>query len=120
MIDTLVFTVQIQRDTSRDILIEITSSNNLDICKSVMQEFLQQLLEMGMGSETAAAAAPTAEAAAPPEESGDSAAAASQRTGEHLVLQQVKVIGQEGGLRVMYPSRVDLQSEAFVIQRDED
>ena len=76
-----------------------------------------------MGSETATAA-PTEEGAVPPEESGDSAAAAAaaanQRTGEHLVLQQVKVIGQEGGLRVMYPSRVDLQSEAFVIQRDED
>jgi len=35
-----------------------------------------------------------------------------------LVVQQVKVIDSLGGLRVIYPSRVDLQSTTFRVVRD--
>jgi len=36
-------------NTTRHILIEVTSSTSLDICKKVMEELLKQLLLMGLG-----------------------------------------------------------------------
>ncbi|ELT93616.1 hypothetical protein CAPTEDRAFT_180705 [Capitella teleta] len=85
---------KVKRETT-DILIEVTSSLNLDTCKKVMQETLQGILELGIGG------SPDAD------------------DGPHvLVLEQAKVTDCSGSLKVLYPSRVDLQSEAFNVQRD--
>ena len=91
---------------TKDILIEVTSSTSLDVCKKVMEELLRELLEMGISGTLCEAAG-----------DGEEAAAASvediSHRPQHLVLQQVKVVDSEGSLKVVYPSRIDLQSEAF-------
>jgi len=120
--------------------VEVTSSVSLEVCKKVTEELLRYVLEMGLGQ---------AELPAPPTENGqpDSAAAAASEddtatayqdaandadeeadecvgpglTSEQvLVVQQVKVIDNLGGLRVIFPSRVDLQSPGYRVNRDYD
>ncbi len=53
-----------EKETS-DILIEVTSSTSLDVCKKVLDELLHKLLEMGLGArERAQSRVATAAAAA--------------------------------------------------------
>ena len=40
--------VQISKET-HSVLVEVTSSVSLDICKKVMDEFIKRTLEMGVG-----------------------------------------------------------------------
>ena len=42
-----------------------------------------------------------------------SAALAPELLPQHLVVEQVRVLDYDGGLKVVYPSRADLNSEAF-------
>ncbi len=51
----IVLFAQISAETT-DLLIEVTSTVNLDACKRVLQETLQGMLEMGLGSRDAPAA----------------------------------------------------------------
>ena len=44
----LFFCVQISKET-HSVLVEVTSSVSLDICKKVMDEFIKWTLEMGVG-----------------------------------------------------------------------
>ena len=117
--------LQVMRDTS-DILIEVTSSTSLDTCKKVMQELLQRLLEMGIGTE-----GESPDGGMPPveDEDDDEAEMLGAVGGEGdeglvlkqdqvLVVQQVKVVDGAGSLKVLYPSRVDLQGEGFRVMRD--
>ena len=82
---------------SKGLLIEVTSSTNLDICKQVMTELLKNMLEMGI------------------DEGGDEGAGAGG--GKTLVVGQVKVVDADGSLRVVFPSRVDLVSDSFSVLR---
>jgi len=99
-----------------------------------MEELLRHLLEMGVGQvdlpppsaedgEPAAAAAEddTAAAyqdAANDDEDADECIGPGLTSEQVLVVQQVKVIDNCGGLRVMFPSRVDLQSDVYRVNRD--
>jgi hypothetical protein len=88
----------VKKETT-DILIEVTSSLTLDTCKKVMEETLQAILELGIGEVMEGAPVPA--------------------SGLHtLVISQAKVTDASGSLKVLYPSRVDLQSDAFVVQRE--
>lgn len=112
---------------------EVTSSTSLEVCKKVMEELLCYLLEMGVGQ---------ADLPVAPAEDGQPGAAAAEddtdaayqdaanydedleesigpglTTEQVLVVQQVKVIDSLGGLRVLFPSRVDLQSGAYRVTR---
>ena len=110
------------------------------MCKKIMDELLVKMLELGLGKAPPApvqgssfARAATrgsdddsnsdddgvvfAEPAPPPR----SGATADGETGpKSLVLEQVRVVDIEGGLKVLYPSRTDLVSETFDIVRDFD
>ena len=82
------------------------------MCKKVMGELLQGMLEMGLGCEEA-----------PEPANGEEAAAGSDlhmtlTSDQVLVLEQVKVVDSRNVLRVVYPSRIDLQSDAFRVDRD--
>jgi len=128
-----VFIDQVTKNT-RHILIEVTSSTNLEVCKNVMEELLRHLLEMGLGQadlpplptedgQSAAAAAEDDTAAAYQEaanddEDADEGIAPGLSSEQVLVVQQVKVIDNLGGLRVIFPSRVDLQSSVYRVNRD--
>ena len=120
--------------STRHVLLEVTSSTSLDVCKKVVEELLRYLLEMGIGQadlpavlpddgESAAAAteddtATAYQDAAIDDEDGDECLGPGLNSEQVLVVQQVKVIDNLGGLRVLYPSRVDLQSSAYRVIRD--
>lgn len=91
---------------SSNILVEVTSSVSLDICKKVLQDLLQGLLEMGAGMQDGCQGAKAAE--------DDSALRENQK----LTVEQVKVVDENDALRVIYPSRVDLESQNFVVIRE--
>jgi len=119
---------------TRHVLVEVTSSTSLEVCKKVMEELLRYLLEMGVGQadlplapmedEQSAAAAVDDDTAAAYRDVADDDEDADECLGpgltseQVLVVQQVKVIDSLGGLRVLFPSRVDLQSSAYRVIRD--
>lgn len=73
-----------------------------------MEELLEGLLEMGLGSEQPLASHDQ-------QQEAEGAAVAMKQV---LVVEQVKVIHSNGSLRVVFPSRVDLQSEVYRVERD--
>jgi len=99
-----------------------------------MEELLRHLLEMGLGQAdlpslptedgrpaVAAADDDTAaayEGAANDDEDVDECIGPGLTSEQVLVVQQVKIVDSFGGLRVIFPSRVDLQSDAFRVHRD--
>ena len=107
------------------------------MCKKVMEELLRHLLEMGLGQADLPAlpseevqsseaaddddddtAAAYQAAAANDDEDADECIGPGLTSEQVLVVQQVKVIDNLGGLRVIFPSRVDLQSTAYRVIRD--
>lgn len=124
---------------TRNIFIEITSSQGIDVCKKVMEELLSSLLLMGIGQRDPLPpvqplqTSPSSDAVTS-DSHGDAAAAENDAeeddddldeistlslTAEHtLVVQQVKIQDASGALKVVYPSRIDLQSECYRVIRD--
>lgn len=76
-----------------DLLFEVTGDSSLDLCKNIMDTLLQRMLELGLGDSDSA---------------GD-----TQGDIKRLTVEQVRIIDTRGQLRVVYPSRTDLQSDAF-------
>jgi hypothetical protein len=107
--DFLIF--QISKAT-KDILIEVTSSVSLDTCKKVLDQLLQLMLEMGVGR-----AKPQSQA----ETEGQDEATGGQpklHVPEKLIVEQVRILNFEGNMKDVYPSRTDLQNDAFEVCRD--
>ncbi|CAH1779638.1 unnamed protein product [Owenia fusiformis] len=82
--------------TTESILIEVTSSTDMHICKKVLDELLKGMLEMGCGN--------------PPKDGATGATAqdGDQEVPKQLTVEQVRVLDTEGHLKVVYPSRTDL------------
>jgi len=124
---------QVTKNT-RHVLVEVTSSTSLEVCKKVMEELLHCVLEMGIGQSdlplaptedgnlaSAAADDDTVAAyrdVANEDEDEDESVGPGLTSEQVLVVQQVKAIDNLGGLRVLFPSRVDLQSSAYQVIRD--
>ncbi|XP_041348629.1 leucine-rich repeat-containing protein 47-like [Gigantopelta aegis] len=104
---------KISKDTT-EILVEVTSSSNLDVCKAVMDELLKEMLEMGVGAAVEDAAAGDHSEAV----GGATEDDVSSAVPEALTVEQVRVIDEEGGLRVVYPSRADLKGDSYEVKRD--
>lgn len=77
-----------------DVLLEVTSPIDLATCKSVMENLISKLLEAELRS------IPT----------GDCAAEGKQV----LLIEQVRVVNSDGQLKVVYPSRIDLQIDELI------
>ena len=86
-----------------DVLLEVTSPVDLATCKSVMEQLISNMLEAGLYSSHVTC---TTDAAA---------AAAAEGGKQQLVIEQVRVVNSEGQLKVVYPSRVDLQLESVKV-----
>ena len=115
---------------------EVTSSQGLDVCKKVMEELLTNLLVMGIGQ--ADALPPVEQSESTPVPSADTSSTTQDTevddgveelenteielqlstTEQILVVQQVKVMDAIGTLKVIYPSRIDLQAESYCVIRD--
>lgn len=75
---------------TKNILIEVTSSSSLPGCKQAFDALIKEIVGKGLG------------------------VPADGR----MVLEQVKVTDEEGNLRNVYPSKVDLQLEGVTVQRE--
>ena len=104
--------------TTTDILVEVTSCTSLDVCKKVMDEFLYKMLEMGVGVPTP----DTVDGATGGGDNSDSdeGVVFQKKLREKLVVEQVKITDMEGNLRVIYPSRTDLNNEGIQVIRQFD
>lgn len=88
-----------------DVLLEVTSPVNLETCKTVMDSLIKMMLEVGLFSEAKTLV--------------DDVECATSLSNQELVIEQVRVLGSDGQLRVVYPSRVDLQFESVKVIRPE-
>ena len=73
----------------------MTSSVNLAACKEVMEKLIEQMFQMGLISSPYSG----------------TASATDEKQLKGMVLEQVRVVQEDGQLRVIYPSKVDLQFE---------
>lgn len=89
-----------------DVLLEVTSAVDLGTCKSVMEHLINSMVESGFHSSQETCATASAH--------DDSAGGTKE-----LIIEQARVVNSEGQLKVVYPSRVDLQFEAVKVLYEE-
>lgn len=75
-------------------LIEVTSATSYQICRNVLDQFLKELVTLGFGC-------------LPQEENASSY--------HQLLVEQVKVVDIEGNMKLVYPSRADLNYDESLI-----
>ena len=105
----ILYISQISKSTT-NIFIEVTSSSDLGTCKKVMDVLIEKMVELGMSK------TPTnqdSEEASTDEKE----AAATAGVPRPLTVQQVRVVDEEGGLKVVYPSRTDLDIQGIKVAR---
>ncbi|XP_076249590.1 leucine-rich repeat-containing protein 47 [Calliopsis andreniformis] len=76
------------------IFVEVTSATSYQICRNVLDEFLRELVTLGFGC--------------PTEQEHSS-------NFHNLIVEQVKVVDMEGNMKLLYPSRADLNFENNLI-----
>jgi len=112
--------------TTKNILVEITSSQSIEICKKVIEELFVEMLNNGIASKQLDINSNTEELTSKVEEldlkneDAEAEEASSKKLRHTLVLQQVKIVDTKGALKNVYPSRVDLtfgDSKKFEVQR---
>ncbi|XP_072174490.1 leucine-rich repeat-containing protein 47-like [Diadema setosum] len=91
--------------STTDILVEVTSSEDLASCKKVLEAVLSKMLELNLGSSGISS-----------EEAG-AESTSDDRSARELVVEQVRVINEEGELRVLFPSKTDLIMNGITVIR---
>ena len=107
---------------TKAILVEITSSESLDICKQVMEELIVHMLNEALVSNdkfdllkdsmdalriNSASSASSSSSSSSSAET-DEAENADGKLRRTMIVQQVRVLDAKGQLKTVYPSRVDL------------
>lgn len=102
------------KKTTSDLFLEVTSATSLQICKDIMDALVLKMAEINKytagskeeGSDPEADATPgcLSEPRRPPSTERDGSAP--------LVVEQVRVVDEEGHLKVVYPSKTDLDIAA--------
>ena len=104
---------------------EVTSSVDLLSCKKVMDTLIQKSIEAGLSSVFELSAGPSEVKPAkepgigPGIGPGMEASAEGEQIQHQLVIQQVRVVSEDGLVKVAYPSRVDLQFESVKVVYEE-
>jgi hypothetical protein len=88
--------------SSKNVLIEITSSTGVDICKKVMEELLLEMIKAGITSSELDQKVEALDL------NGGEAPAADGKLRHTVIMQQVRTVDAKGSLKTVYPSRVDL------------
>nr|XP_033778612.1 leucine-rich repeat-containing protein 47 [Geotrypetes seraphini] len=102
------------RKTTSDLFLEVTSSTSLQICKDVMDALILKMAELNKFTlenkeEESISDSETDEVLGLSIPTGHQNA---EREGSlHLTLEQVRVVDMEGCLKVVYPSKTDLNME---------
>ncbi|KAM4570546.1 leucine-rich repeat-containing protein 47 [Fundulus diaphanus] len=94
------------KKTTKELLIEVTSSTSLQTCKDVMDALIIKMAELNKFT-----AEHQEEAGSDGEGDGAPEPAAGTETSSQLVVQQVRTVDQDGNLKVVYPSKTDLSKE---------
>ncbi|GBN66061.1 Leucine-rich repeat-containing protein 47 [Araneus ventricosus] len=85
---------------TKNILLEVTGMN-LNTCKKVMDTLLMEMLKLGLGNQ-------------------DTETVNGEESDTHrntLSVQQIKIVDEEGQLKVVYPSRTDIQTDGILVTR---
>ncbi|XP_043268160.1 leucine-rich repeat-containing protein 47-like [Venturia canescens] len=80
--------------STKSMLVEVTSASTQQICRNVLDEFLKELLVLGLTNKS---------------ETGET------QDFHELDVEQVKIVDMEGNMKVVYPSRTDLVFEDSTI-----
>jgi len=93
-----------------DIFVEITGVKSLRSCKDILDEMLKQMVQLGFKS------FPVQKAGEKDFYDDSSDEESVKPVLEHLIVQQVRVEDPEGNLKVVYPSRTDLDFDSKEIK----
>ncbi|CAN7986576.1 unnamed protein product [Ixodes hexagonus] len=85
-------------EETKDVFCEVTGAN-LPFCKKVMDALLTESLRLGLGDEEVC--------------QDDGSGEASHR----MVVEKVKIVDREGNLKVVYPSKTDLQCDGISVEQ---
>ncbi|XP_058160569.1 leucine-rich repeat-containing protein 47 [Dasypus novemcinctus] len=104
------------KKTTSDLFLEVTSAASLQICKDVMDALILKMAEINKST------LENKEGDALSDSEGDATAGQPPGPRTHvgagpdgaapLLVEQVRVVDLEGGLKVLYPSRTDLEAAA--------
>ncbi|XP_039251163.1 leucine-rich repeat-containing protein 47-like [Styela clava] len=90
-----------------DVLLEVTGSQSLSSCKTIMDKLLHSMLNEGMTS---------AKNQDFYDDSSDEEEVKNSTDPTKLIVQQVKIMDSQGKLKVVYPSRTDLEYQEAAIK----
>ena len=95
---------------TKDIFVEITSGESIEICKEVMEELLKEMINANLTSRQQTS---DSDQLAQKTENLDinidsNAAGEKMNLRNTMIIQQVKTMDSKGNLKTVYPSRVDL------------
>jgi len=97
---------KVSKETT-DLMIEVTSNVNLETCKNVMETVLKELLQLGVGRlDDESLCNPNSDV--------------PLKLNQKLIVEQVKILNPEGLMKVVYPSRTDLNSDEFEVVKNYD
>lgn len=94
---------------TKNILVEITSSDSLEICKKVMEKMIEEMLLAGLVSKEELN--DKVEALKIEGEKSSEESEESSKLRNSFLIQQVKIVDSKANLKSVYPSRVDLTFE---------
>ncbi|XP_030640285.1 leucine-rich repeat-containing protein 47 [Chanos chanos] len=95
------------KKTTTELFLEVTSPTSLQICKDVMDTVIVKMAELNKFTlEQKEEPGSDGEADPPPDPS-----AGNQATTAELIIQQVRIVDTEENLKVVYPSKTDLNCD---------
>lgn len=104
------------KKTTCDLFLEVTSAASLQICKDILDALILKMAELNKytleNKEESSLSDPEADAEAGPPSDARVAPTAEQDRRAPLVVEQVRVVDQDGQLKVVYPSKTDLDLAA--------
>lgn len=102
---------------TRNVLLEVTSSKSLPICKTVAERVITSCLQQSLVRVNTSESGKTVDGLPGSGDGAEDTNKPSSTDPKTVVVQQVKIVDAEGGLRVIFPSRMDLTLEGYNIIR---
>lgn len=94
--------------STKDVFVEITSTESLEICKTVMEKMIVEIIHAGLVSKDDLVEKVEALSVNSEANEANETADEDGKLIHTIVIQQVKIMDSKGNLKSVYPSRVDL------------